>query len=69
MFAKRSAIQNKFQLAIRTVNAQRYKIRAAIGPELANSCKNQQTKFAPLLRGSHDNSPALDPKFAGPDAT
>lgn len=52
MFAKRSAIQNKFQLAVRTVNAQRYKIRAAIGPELANSCKNQQTKFAPLLRGS-----------------
>ena len=36
MFAKRSAIQNKFQLAVRTVNAQRHKIRAAIGPELAN---------------------------------
>ena len=36
MFAKRSAIQNKFQLAVRTVSAQRYKIRAAIGPELAD---------------------------------
>ena len=36
MFAKRSAIQNKFQLAVEQLIATG-KIRAAIGPELAIS--------------------------------
>ena len=51
MFAKRSAIQNKFQLAVRTVNAQRYKIRAAIGPELANFLKESANEVCAAPKG------------------
>ena len=51
MFAKRSAIQNKFQLAVRTVNAQRYKIRAAIGPELANFLQESANEVCAAPKG------------------